>query len=119
MTRITNIGRKRKYLEAGFATETTTTSNEHPIPEVNTDQGDSLHPKKKRKNTKKPKVDGDDEQMPGGTEAEGDMSVQVRGEGLSAGRKQVRITKKRGGAKSGHRTSTFHHGGLIVSRCCN
>lgn len=115
MTRITNVGRKRKYLEAGFATETTTTSNEHLVPEVNTDQGDSVHPKKKRKNTKKPKIYGGDEQTPGGIEAERDMSVQGKGEGPSVGRKKVTITKKRGGPKSGHLISSFHHGSLIDS----
>jgi len=80
----------------------TTTSNEQPVPEVNTpddDRGGSVHPKKKRKRTKKPKVDGRDEQTPGGIEAAGDMGVQGKGEGPFAGQK---MTKKRGGAKSGH-----------------
>ena len=107
MTRVTNFGRKRKYLEAGFATESTTTSNEGPVPDVNTaddDQGDSAHPQKKRKRTKKPKVDGGDEQTPGGIEAGGDIGVQGKGEGPSAGQ---RITKKRGGAKSGHCIPSF------------
>jgi hypothetical protein len=107
MTRVTNFGRKRKYLEAGFVTELTSTANEPSVPEVNTasdDQGDSVHPKKKRKRTKKPKVDGGDEQAPGGIEVGGEMGVQTKGEGPSAGQK---MTKKRGGAKSGHCISSF------------
>ena len=106
MTRVTNFGRKRKYLEGGFATELTTTSNEHSVPEVNTagdDQGDSVHPKKKRKRTKKPKVDGGDEQKPGVIEA-GEMGVQSKREGAFAGQK---MTKKRGGSKGGHCISSF------------
>ncbi|KAF8557687.1 hypothetical protein OG21DRAFT_234877 [Imleria badia] len=106
MTRVTNFGRKRKYLEAGFATESTAT-NEHPASEGNTvdgDQGDSVHPKKKRKRTKKPKVDCGDEQTPGGIEAGGE-TVGVRGfdegERSPAGQKKATIiTKKRSGVKS-------------------
>ena len=109
MTRVTSFGRKRKYLEAGFATKSTATSNEHTTFEGDTaddDQGDSVHPKKKRKRTKKPKVGGGDEQMPGGIEAGGEaLGVQGIGEGspAQAGQNRATIMKKRGGAKSGYR----------------
>lgn len=112
MTRVTSFGRKRKYLEAGFATEPTT-SNEHDAFEGNAaddDQGDSVHPGKKRKRTKKPKVGGGDEQMPGGIEAGGEaLGVQGIGEGspAQAGQNRATIMKKRGGAKSGYYIWSF------------
>lgn len=106
MTRVTNFGRKRKYLEAGFTTELTTTSNEHPASEVNTTNGgraDSVHPKKKRKRTKEPKTDGGDEQTSGGIETEGETGVKGKGDGPSAGQKKPKIMKRHGRTKSSHR----------------
>lgn len=118
MTRVTNFGRKRKYLEAGFATDLTTTPSEHSASEVkavDAGQGDSVHPKK-RKRTKKPKTDGGDEQTPGGIEAEGETGVEIgKGRRPSAGQKKPKITKKRGGEKSGQLYFALRRRRLIVS----
>lgn len=102
MTRVTNFGRKRKYLEAGFATEPRSTPNEQPAPEVNTADGD--HPKKKQKRTKKPRTDGGNEQKQG---RGGEMGVEGKERAPSIGRKKSKITKKRGGAKSVHCILSF------------
>lgn len=116
MTRVTNFGRKRKYLEAGFATDSTTTPSEHPASEVNTlegGQGDSAHPKK-RKRTKKSKRDGGDEQTSGGVEAEGETGVEGKGGGPSAGQKMSKMMKKRGGVKSGQKLYFIIHCGRLI-----
>lgn len=105
MTRVTNFGRKRKYLEAGFATDLTTTSTEQPgANTADDDQADAVPPKEKRKRTKKPKVDGGDEQTSSGVEAEGEASGQGKREGPSVGQKKATMREK---PKSG-RTKSEH-----------
>lgn len=95
MTRVTNFGRKRAYLEAGFATEPTTKSNEQLASEVTADG----HLKKKRKRTKEPKADGDDEQKAGSNRPGREAGVEGKEKGSSTRQKMAKITKKREGAK--------------------
>ncbi|KAF9241848.1 hypothetical protein BU15DRAFT_73187 [Melanogaster broomeanus] len=101
MTRITNFGRKRNYVEAGFASEPFSTSNQHPTCEpksVNdvspSTQGDSTPAKKKRKRTKKPKAVVDDERQPGDSKPAGETSGGGKGEGPSSIPKQANKTNK-------------------------
>ena len=105
MTRVTNFGRKRNYLEAGFTTEPTT-SNEHPVSTANDDPGDSVQPKKKRKRTKT-NVDVGDEQTLGGNDARGEVGAQGKGKDPAVGQEGASITKKRGGARGGHGIPSF------------
>lgn len=104
MTRVTDFGRKRKYLEAGFASEPTSTSNEKPVSGSKTadqDQGDSALPKKKRKDTKEQKTGGI-EQVPDGISPGGAVDVGGKEKDASIRQKKAKMTKKRGGAKSVH-----------------
>ncbi|KAF9227160.1 hypothetical protein BS17DRAFT_450127 [Gyrodon lividus] len=103
MTRITNFGRKRKYVEAGFATEPSSTSNQLPASELKTlddvslpAQGDSLPPKKKRKRMKKPKAVDGDQQQPNSSRSAGetDGEDKDKGDGPSSVLKAVKKNKK-------------------------
>lgn len=63
MTRVTNFGLKRKYLEAGFSNETPSkktalVSEEQSSPEIHNSTEPVPPPKKKRKRTPKSKRDG-------------------------------------------------------------
>lgn len=109
MTRVTNFGRKRKYLEAGFTTEPTSTSNEQPTSKATAD-GD-VRPKKKRKKTKVSKTGDGNEQRPGGISPEGEKGVGGKEKRASTRQK---ITKKRGVAKSVHCVLSFY-AGLTIS----
>ncbi|KAF8444855.1 hypothetical protein L210DRAFT_3531192 [Boletus edulis BED1] len=90
---------------AGYFTsdESTATSNQL-VATADEDQGDSVHPKEKRKKTKKQRVDGGDGQLSGGNEAEGEAGVQGKGEsnwGPSVPKhKKAAMAKKRDGSKN-------------------
>ncbi|KAF8840705.1 hypothetical protein BDN67DRAFT_968147 [Paxillus ammoniavirescens] len=101
MTRVTNLGRKRKYVEAGFATEPSSTSSQHPASELKTvgdvpslAQGDSAPAKKKRKRAKKPKATDSDQKQPGDSKPAEETNGPVKGERAFSVPKEVKKIKK-------------------------
>jgi zinc finger CCHC domain-containing protein 9 len=56
MTRVTNVGRKRTYIEAGFNSDEPVAEPSESVSELKNPTGNvDLPPKKKRKRTKRPK----------------------------------------------------------------
>jgi zinc finger CCHC domain-containing protein 9 len=106
MTRVTDLGRKRKYVEAGFATEPSSTSSQLPASELKTvgevsspAQGDSAPAKKKRKRTKKPKATDSDQKQPGDSKPAEETNGEVKGERAFSVPKEVKKSKKDRGGK--------------------
>ncbi|OJA20537.1 hypothetical protein AZE42_01601 [Rhizopogon vesiculosus] len=78
MTRVTNFGRKRTYVEAGFTNDAL--AEESAEPQASTSalpsESDQAHPKTKRKRTKKPKEsDGNDGESARSTEGKAQDAV--------------------------------------------
>ncbi|KIK93433.1 hypothetical protein PAXRUDRAFT_828996 [Paxillus rubicundulus Ve08.2h10] len=101
MTRVTNLGRKRKYVEAGFATEPSSTSCPLPASELKNAgdvsslaQGDAAPQKKKRRRTKKPNAADGDQRQPGDSKlVEGTNGEVKEGRAFSVP-KEVKTSKK-------------------------
>ncbi|KAG9316803.1 hypothetical protein JVU11DRAFT_2868 [Chiua virens] len=98
MTRVTNFGRKRKYLEAGFATETPNEDRAAEAKTTDSDQGYSVQPKKKRERSGESKTN-DDGQSLDDIEANGKPSVKRKGRNVFSGN-NAKIMKKGDGKKS-------------------
>ncbi|KIJ68085.1 hypothetical protein HYDPIDRAFT_107723 [Hydnomerulius pinastri MD-312] len=99
MTRITNFGRKRTYVEASFAGDLPSASHDATEPKaadlaVSSAQGDSAPPKKKRKRTKKSKDVSGDGQQTSDSKPAGEADGEDMGEGPSSGPKKSKKIQK-------------------------
>jgi hypothetical protein len=110
MTRITNFGRKRTYVEAGFANDALVEEPAEPQASTSTlpsesQPRDQAPPKKKRKRTKKPKESG-------GNDGEGAQSTEGKTQDVGSSEQAKPAPKKK--PKAQRKTKGRS---IIVSKC--
>ncbi|KAH7888922.1 hypothetical protein F5I97DRAFT_1803135 [Phlebopus sp. FC_14] len=100
MTRVTNFGRKRSYVQAGFATEASSASHEHAASDSQTTvhtspsgQPEPVPPKKRRKT--KPKTGKGGEVPSNSTSVAKETTAEDKGEGPSTLRKVKKKKQER------------------------